>query len=348
MWYYKRINTLAAEGIRSSGGVFEDSSAAQIAQWLEIVPSVEAIEPPNEYDSSHGASISDWAASDVEITKRLSGQIKGNSRFAKIVVLGPSTSNVVNAALLGDLSHYIDVGNIHDYPCDHYPGNGGFGNAYPPFGAYGSIAFTINVEKTISGAKPIWTTEVGYDDNRGSECYTPDSVIAKYYPRALLERWNAGITRVYFFQFANVSGDKQFGSLGMLDSEQRPKPQYYALKNLIDLFSDRGPSFAPRPLMYKISSTVSTVHHALFEKRDGSFLLALWNEVPALNPSGEQSDGASRVLIRLEFARPLSKILSLIFETSGSVVRTYLPRGSTVTMNVSDNLRVLQLFPKEQ
>ena len=48
------------------------------------------------------------------------------------------------------------------------------------------------------------------------------------------------------------------------------------MRNLIAAFSDPGKAFAPARLPVGLSGEMEGLETALFQKRDGSFLLALW------------------------------------------------------------------------
>src|SRR5206468_7293250 len=68
-------------------------------------------------------------------------------------------------------------------------------------------------------------------------------------------------------------------TFGLLRADWTPKPQYFAVKNFIALLSDRGADFTPAPFDYTVTGGDASLHHTLLQKRDGSYDLALWQEV---------------------------------------------------------------------
>ncbi len=346
-WYYGDINMLATRGIRSLTGFCTSDTDSTIASYITLVPAVEGVEYCNEYDTSHPSSDTNWAATDIAGQQKLFADIKSNPAYSGVLVEGPSLAQIDTAVDVGNLSQFMDVGTEHDYTmCNLNPGNTvGSGNNHPPYGIYGTIAFTLSQEKLISGDRPVWTTETGYDDNPASSCYLPDAIIARYYPRQVLERWLSGISRTYFFQFANVPSDVTMGTLGMLDNNQNAKPQFAAIKNFIALLADPGGAFVPGSLTFQLAGVPASVHQLLMEKQNGTFYLALWNEVAGYNPSTEQMTSSTVVSGTLLLSKTPRSISQTTFADDGSVASTNLTTGSTVPLAITDHLTVLAIQP---
>ncbi len=57
-----------------------------------------------------------------------------------------------------------------------------------------------------------------------------------------------------------------------------PKPVFNALKNLIALFADPGQPHQTTGLRYTIENASGSLRHMVFQKRDGTYLPALWRE----------------------------------------------------------------------
>src|SRR5207244_4299220 len=74
-------------------------------------------------------------------------------------------------------------------------------------------------------------------------------------------------------------------NFGLLRNDFSEKPAFVALKRLIALLRDPGPSFKPGSLGYTIKGAPSTLRQVLLQKRDGSFDLAIWNEVSIWDPA---------------------------------------------------------------
>ncbi len=71
---------------------------------------------------------------------------------------------------------------------------------------------------------------------------------------------------------------------GCCGSDLTEKPAYVALKTLSLMTFDPGPGFTPQKLVYKIQGGTKDTFHTLLQKRDGTFLLILWQEVSSWDP----------------------------------------------------------------
>ncbi len=102
----------------------------------------------------------------------------------------------------------------------------------------------------------------------------PAEVAGRYLPRVLLEQYRMGITRTFLYELCDFPNS---GSYGLLTADGAPKPTFNAVKGLLRLLADPGPPIALRPLAYQIAGSDS-VRHIAFQKRDGTYFLALWLE----------------------------------------------------------------------
>ena len=215
-----------------------------------------------------------------------------------LTVLGPSICcNSRDQALLGDLSILMDSGNIHDY----------FGSSNPGllyYSGMGSIRQQLNTQSVISKWKPITSTETGWGSSPKDPAAGVDPVIqGRYIIRNFFLQKSAGVSRVYDFNLLDQGvSTVPYGSYGIVgiepDGSMQPKPAYYALKNLIAELRDDGKSFYPSGLSYRLTGDCAGVEHLLLQKRDGSFLLALWVEVASWDASNQK-----------DFVRPPQKVI---------------------------------------
>ena len=147
-----RLQTLAAAGIRANliAGDLK-GGAARMNENLEAIGSrlrhaAASVEAPNEPDVEAG--VSDWIAATRVYQQQLYARVKGDSRLAHLPVLGPAVVHHANWPLLGDLSSFLDRGNMHPYP-------GG-----------GTPLHNLDDERRhaapVSGSKPLVATEAGY------------------------------------------------------------------------------------------------------------------------------------------------------------------------------------------
>jgi hypothetical protein len=137
-----------------------------------------------------------------------------------------------------------------------------------------------------------------------------------------------------------------FDHNGLLNSIIQPKPAYNAVKGLISLLSDKGAPFAPTPLPYTLGGNITNLTHTLLEKRDGTYYLALWLEVPSWNVQtpGDMSVPSQSVQVRLPF-NPSSASLAT-FDDGGTLRTEGLAfTAGTATVPVADRVTVLAFHP---
>jgi hypothetical protein len=224
---------------------------------MDVADTIEAFEGPNECDVSPDCGA--WQGVEAQWQQEL---------FAlstpSITVIGPSMVTQQGYASLGNLSAYMNVGNIHDY----------IGSA-PPESSIGAASH-LSWAAAMSGGKPVWCTEVNYStDPTYADNGVPQVVQERYLPRLLLEHLRLGIKRTYIYQLFDYGKDGG-AYMGLLNSKYAPKPAWTRLLQLMQTFRDDGAS--PRtPLTYALTGDSSgALHHLLFQRSDGTFVLALW------------------------------------------------------------------------
>ncbi|GAC1597396.1 MAG: hypothetical protein NVS3B28_29270 [Candidatus Velthaea sp.] len=261
---------LAKHGLRFTYITQTHLSATDIATWASCVgPAIEAFEGPNEYDISHPDNEADWAQTLRTFQKRLYAAVKQNSALKHLTVVGPSVTSDDAARKVGDLSPYLDRGNMHDYFAGHEPETGGWGD-----NGYGSIAFNLRVASAQSGGKPVEATETGYQTQPGKDAVS-EEVQAAYIPRMFMQQFASNVVRTHQYELLDEGGPP-FAHFGLLRGDLTPKPAFEALRSLIATLSDTGHA-APSSLRYVLDGASPEVHHVLLEKSNGHFFLALWN-----------------------------------------------------------------------
>ncbi len=231
----------------------------------------------------------------VEETRRRARELKAaRDHFGfKVPILAPSLAEVTSggveggdtlgqAKVLGDLHHLVDRGNMHVYS-----------RALPPHRA---IKQFVRPARIVAGRKPIICTEGGYFtalDYQGSSFPVSPEVAAAYGPQSLFEHMNHGVRRFFRYELldepSGTSWDRE-ASLGLLRTGDRwrPKPEYRTLRRMLHMFRDRGPAFEPDPLNVAFRNAPGGLRHAVFQKRDGTHLLALWLGREIWDPPGRR------------------------------------------------------------
>ena len=282
------LNQLAAVGIRSNLGVGNlNSTPAQIGTLLrgmrdKLPASVASIASVNEPDISGDAN---WVAKTRAFQKALYQQVQAIPALRNLPVLGPSLVNRGSRAQLGDLSAYLDRGNIHPYP-----------GGTPPLR---NLADEQQLMSAVSGSKPLVATETGYHtDLTFTGPHRPASELAKaiYTPRIALEAFRFGIERTYLYQFVDLWSPAQAVAYGVAPSENSfgllrwdlsRKPAYNSLRNLLRAVDgDSAPVANPGGLHLAVENAGPDVKYLLLRSADDTYALVLWRDVSVWDRTG--------------------------------------------------------------
>lgn len=326
--------TLAASGIHFDVISPTPLSLSNLAAWMSCIgPAADEVEGPNEYDIFGD---SNWVADLRAFQPTLYNAYAGT-----LPVLAPSVADeVASATALGSLSAYVTNGNMHSYFAGNNPGTSGFGST-DSYGTYGSLSRYIAVAGIISGSAPVQSTETGYSDAADTDP-VPASTKADYSLRTLLEDWNAGVARTYVYELID-EGTVPFSHYGLVDSSGNVKPAYTAIQSLLAHLTDPGPAFTPTPLNFSFTATASTVQRTLLEKRNGTYELIVWNEVPEWNTSTNTPITVAPATASLGFYPAPHAVAQTTFNAAGNPTTTSLASGTTVTFTVTSSPIVLDI-----
>lgn len=277
-----RLQALAAAGVGVhliSGDL--KGGTVRMRENMEVVAgrlrhAAVSVEAPNEPDIEGG--VSDWIGQTRAFQQDLYARVKGDPRIAHLPVLGPSVVHYANRPLLGDLSSFLDRGNMHPYPGGRTP------------------LHNLDDERQravpISGSKPLVATEAGYHSELGTTSGHPptsERAIGIYTPRLALEGFRGGVERTYVYELADPWSESERqargislmeNSFGIVRADLSPKPAFLALRNL---FRAAGAGSAPVPapgaLRYGLEGAPPDLRQLLLRSADGTFALVLWREV---------------------------------------------------------------------
>lgn len=265
-----RVEELASSGIRfdlltSMSDPF--SYVSTYAASMSITPAVEAYEGPNECDASTLCP-SNWTSVEPAWQQQLY-----TLRSAGVTIIAPSMTTAAGYAALGTLTAYADRGNIHDFAANDMPES--------------EFAAPLHLQwvQAMTGSDTVWATEDGYNtDPMFANDGVPQVVQERYLPRMLLEQLRLGIRRTYIYQLFDFGPDGG-SNMGLLNADYTPKPAWIALMQMMRLFADSAP--APvTPLSFSVGGDTSgTLDHVLFERSDGTYMLALWLAQAAYDPN---------------------------------------------------------------
>jgi hypothetical protein len=336
--YFTEHNELGQAGIKSS---FLISAGQNPALWKsypqQMAQCFEAFENPNEYDDS---GLADWVTPLTQAVTQLSATVRNGAISPSHPVFGPSLVNQSSYPMIGNISAYIDYGNLHNYPGGQNPGTLGWGARDAEGKGYGSIGWQLDNLALDSPGLPVITTETGYTNDLTIAGGVPQSVSAVYLPRTILQQWLANIKRTYLYELVSVGGE----DYGLYAADWSAKPAVAAISNLTGLLSDPGPAFLPATLTYTIKGADSSLHHLLLQKRDGTYYLALWLEEGSYNTAT-----ATAIAVKPENIQVILpanyQATGYQWDNTGAAKPVTFPGGSTLEMMVTDNLLLLQLTP---
>jgi len=326
------------------------------------VNNIAALELPNElnlfyiYEKWHNASepLSNDPASSLywgEYIKAVAqdtyATMKGDPATANIPIIGPSFSNEASYHVAGDLSAYVDYGNVHHYLAGRHPGTGGWGN-----NGYGSIDWVYNYCAAVTASgKPVAMTEGGYSTaTSGGTSFVNETIHGKYLPRLLFNHFNKGTRWISPYEFINrgtnlaVSEDN-FGLLRN-DTTLSPKPAYTALKSVLNLLKDQGPAFTPAALDYTLSGSTSNIRQTLLQKRDGDFYLCLWIEKSCYDPNTGVVTTIPNQSITLTVPANIgTATVYSLDDTSALSSAAALISSGQISLSIPDKITIVKLTP---
>lgn len=338
------LQQLAADGFRFdlitnpstlNGTQVHDIIVKQIG--VSHVASVENINEPNI--SWQGNWVTPTRANQQDIWNA----IKSDPDTQSIAVYGPSLV-IYNTAppQLGDLSTWLDAGNIHPYYSGRNPETSGWGP-----GGSGSLAWNVTyMAAPVSGSKPVVATESGLQNGTSSSNYTPEDISAFYIPRMYLYYFASHIAVTYNYEMIDEGSNmaNAQNNYGLLYNDGSLKASYVALQNLIALLQDPGAAFTPQSLSYALTGSTSGVSHLLMQKRDGTFYLAIWLGLQDWDTTRNVPQLHANQMVTLHLGQNFSSISSVTSNTS----TTWTPlavANQSVTFPVQDQVTIIRLSP---
>lgn len=334
--YYNRLDELGQAGIK---GTFITSPEQSTQLWIDyparVSHSFEAFEAPNEYDTSNDPN---WAEVLTATLKRLRS-LENDARVADFPVYGPSLTSEKAYRELGDVSAYFDFANLHNYFSGRHPSTPGWGA-----NGFGSIAWNLNLAARYAPGKPVVTTETGYQDRSSAADWVPQDVAGRYMPIILLEQFQAGIVRTFLYELIDFP---RSGSYGLLNQDGSPKPAFTAVKGLLSLLADPGPAFTPQQLHYTVGGETADLRHLSFQKRDGTYFVALWLARPSYNLDTHTPIAVSPQRVELTLPSAERRLRTHEWQIDGSVSTTpWSTPAATIPVMVADRLIVMELVDR--
>ena len=216
---------------------------------------------------------------------------------ANLPVVGPALTTFVCAVM----SAVADVGDWHTYIHGKWPESKGWMTGY-----------LDNAHDTVPN-RPVMISELGYRSVQPGElpgqnriAGVPDDIIARYVARWVIFNLHTGFSGPQIFHqlcdnHVPSPTDEQTG-YGFVDFSGHPKPQLATVASLITLFADPN-TFTPTPLSGTFTSDTGDVVFTLFQKSDGTYLLAFcrgisgWDDVHYIRIDNSHSPATSTITV---------------------------------------------------
>lgn len=267
--------------------------AAVVPMIQSLLPTIDAVEGPNEPDG--GRFVYDhvsYPRGAVHESEDLWSIVKSSPEISFLPVVSLSEGNAPDFLRLAKNTRvpadFATYGNMHAYQ-GGFKGDHNLTNWYMPY------------SRDLTGRAALWTTEMGYHNNTrylggGQQQGVSPRASAIYLPAAFLSGFNHGILRTFSYELIDEFSDPQFQSaedhFGILNHDGTPKPAYTALRNLIAILKEPGAkAFEPGSLAVIFSGAPTTMRYTLLEKSNGTYYLAIWNDISVYRIATQSAAG---------------------------------------------------------
>jgi hypothetical protein len=300
-----------------------------------------SLESPNEYDLEHGSD-AEWVARIKNYSTLLYTKAKADEMLRHLPVIGPSLTSLEAYEAVGNADDYIDYVNLHMYQWSYSPGFSGWDNN----GSH-SITWYLNelAHQQSPSGKPVQSTEGGYHNDIQTGGLSEEAE-GKYTARMFAELFRRGVYRTCKYELTNQDIPTREGVFGLLRIDLSEKPSFRAVKNLITILSDKGPSFESGKLNYALNGSMDKVRQILFQKRNGDFYLMVWVEVSSWNTTAlfDLYPPAQEVVLTLQDSSRISSATLYAFNNSADVNTFNLTiNNNQVTFNATDKISIIKL-----
>ncbi|HEY0945866.1 MAG TPA: hypothetical protein VGD81_11390 [Opitutaceae bacterium] len=257
--------------------------------------------------------------------------------IAALPLIGPSFTTDAAYSAAGDLSAHIEYSNIHHY----------LYGWHPETTTIRGIDDAVDNRSQVQGPGRgmIATEGAGATAASLTGCW-PLTAHGRYIPRYYLTHFLAGfaVTTAYELVDEGVDPANQEHNFGLLKNDLSEKPAYTALKNMLSVLGDPGPSFAPGSLDYTLSGSTADVRTALFRKRNGDFYLCLWLGLPCYNPLTGATISVPAQAVSLTVPSSIVSARVFTLNDSGAMAAAAASiSGNSIALNVTDRITIVRL-----
>ena len=329
-----------------AGCLHTDRPCYYVKDYLSQVKSaVDQVEGLNEYDLFNGSypvtaafqpypqspyGNTTWYRVLCDYMQQLHDTLRSDPAWSTLPIVGPSFGENAGPTYVkntcGDWAgNWVDYANLHDY----------VGAPMAP-----AIQNNVDLLKGTFLNTSLQTTETGWNTTKNAASPISETVQGKYIPRLLFEQINHGISRTYTYELIDEFNDPNNpeANYGLLRNDFSEKPAFVAEKNMTALLADPGDPIAPGMLDYTLNTNNNaSVHHTLLQKRDGTFYLALWQDVAS-------TDTDVTAPVTVTFNTPVSEADVYSPNDSTTAVATN-SNPTSLNLNVPDKVMLVKITP---
>ncbi|UPG72146.1 hypothetical protein MVG78_16720 [Roseomonas gilardii subsp. gilardii] len=338
-----RLATLGEAGIKLDlvTGVQGDDYDSQFAMVEALAAYVRSVEGPNEvnywtvtYNGETGIS----AAQAMQ--EAIYDFVKSSSALSDAVVVNftVAASDEATFSSYGDNSASADYGAAHIY----------YGYGATPYSVLETYVAMANL---MDPDDPMYVTESGYPTlttgagNQGVD----ETVQAKYTLDLLLDAYSLGIAVTYIYElfdsFEDSDGTNQEAHYGLFDYDGTAKEAAVALHNLTTILSDTSDtaeSFTTGTLDYTVENLPSSGHSLLFEKSDGIYELAIWNEQQIWDSTTNTEIATEATTVTVSLGQVFATVTVYDPLEGTDAIATY-SNVSSISVSINDHPLIIEL-----
>ena len=327
-----RFKELAASGIRLTAGCWaENGNYTDASQCLKKADAhgtavIDAFDGQNEMEQLG----SGWQTKFANWQKAQWAAYSRSATWRDRPVFANTLAHYQSAASVPNLSAYMTHGNMHSYPC-------GVNSQCLP----SNVKTWQTAWDHIDGMKPEVATETGYHTCPSCSGIGMSPLAqGKLVGRLWFEYFNARVFRTNYYELIDENKPDREGHWGLLNADGSPKPSFTVTKNILALVKDSASGTGS--LAYALNNTAANVHTTLLHKRDGRFLLAIWQEISVWNPSTKKDiTNQPRVMsLTLAKAGPWK-----LYRPGQSAMATQVGNSQTIPLSVPDEVLIVEIAP---
>jgi hypothetical protein len=165
-----------------------------------------------------------------------------------------------------------------------------------------------------------------------------------------MDYYRTGYEKTFLYELVDDNVDptnsNAENNLGMFNVDFSLKPAGRAVKNVISLLADPGAAFTPSTLDFTLTGGNPNVHQVLLQKHDGTFWLALWQDVSVFNKATNTDVINPDVPVTLNFAAPIAGAATYLPDGSVNPTGTFGPT-SQLNLSVPDQVLLVSISVPE-